>query len=527
MNRRDCYLLLGAILAATFVSCDPLVDDQVPSKPKGTTVIGTGPAPAGPLGQPATVKVEKGPIKLETTVKGIFEAQQMKELSIKPQAWSMGLPVKKAVEHGTPVKKGDVLVELDMEKIDQAIKDMKTDHELADLALKQAEKELPILEKTVPLDLAQAQEAKKQADEDLKKFLEVDKPLTVEGAEQMAKSAAHFLDYAKEELKQLQKMYRSKDLTEETEEIILKRQQHQVESAEFSLKSMLNRRDQILKVDMPRRELTTKDAAVKQALSQERTEATLPLSLNQKRLALTKQKSDFTKASDNLRKIQEDRAAMIIKAPVDGIVYYGKCTHGQWASASMAAMKLQPGGSLTPDDVFMTIVTPRVEHIRANVEEKDLHLFQGKIKGKAVPTAFPDIKVPVRLMEIGSVPRPGGGFEAIIQLEGSQIDGAAKDTDKLMPGMNCTIKFVGYQKDDALTVPASAVFAEDNDEDQRYVYMAGKDGKSAKKAVKVGKSTGAKIEILEGLKEGEEILAAKPAAPSAETPAKKGEEAKP
>ena len=64
-------------------------------------------------------------------------------------------------------------------------------------------------------------------------------------------------------------------------------------------------------------------------------------------------------------------------------------------------------------------------------------------------------------------------------------------TDKLMPGMNCTVKFVAYQKDDALTVPTIAVFADDNDEDQRYVYVPGKDGKSFKKSVKVGKSNGA------------------------------------
>src|SRR5262249_34037885 len=156
----------------------------------------------------------------------------------------------------------------------------KTDHELAELSLKQAQEELPILEKTVPIDLAQARETKKQADEDLKKFLEVDKPLSIESAEHMAKSSAHFLEYAKEELKQLQKMYRSKDLTEETEEIILKRQQHQVESAEFALKSALNRRDQTLKVDLPRRELSAREAAAKQTLALEKTEATTPLTLN-------------------------------------------------------------------------------------------------------------------------------------------------------------------------------------------------------------------------------------------------------
>jgi multidrug efflux pump subunit AcrA (membrane-fusion protein) len=516
MLRRDSYLLLGALLATTLISCDPTPDGQGSSKTPGTVVRGAVPAPAEAAAKPATYKVEKGPFKLETTVKGVLEAQQMKEVFIKPQAWSMGLSVKKAVEHGTPVKKGDVLVELDLEKIDQAIKDMKADHELAELSLKQAQEELPILEKTVPLDLALAREAKKQADEDLKKFLEVDKPLSVEGAEHMAKSAAHYLEYAKEELKQLQKMYRSKDLTEETEEIILKRQQHQVESAEFSLKTMVNRRDQTLKVDLPRRELTARDSAAKQALSLEKTEQTMPLSLSQKRLSLTKQKSDFTKATDNLRKLQEDRVAMTIKAPADGIVYYGKCVHGQWTSASMVAGKMQPGGMLSPDDVFMTIVSPRAETIRASVDEKDLHLLQAGIKGKAVPTAFPDLKLAVKLVEVGSVPRPGGGFETVIQL-----DGSAKDADKLMPGMSCTIKIVAYQKDDALTVPAAGIFTDENDDDVHYIYLAAKEGKSEKKTVKIGKSTGAKTEILEGLKEGEEILTAKPPAAGSEAPAKK------
>ena len=48
-------------------------------------------------------------------------------------------------------------------------------------------------------------------------------------------------------------------------------------------------------------------------------------------------------------------------------------------------------------------------------------------------------------------------------------------------------------------------------------YLPGKDGKSFKKSVKVGKSNGAKIEIFEGLKDGDEILAVKPASSSVGT----------
>ena len=77
------------------------------------------------------------------------------------------------------------------------------------------------------------------------------------------KSAAEYLEYAKEELRQLEKMYRSKDLTEETEEIILRRTRFQVESGEVRLKEAELRRDATLKVELPRREIKVREAAVR------------------------------------------------------------------------------------------------------------------------------------------------------------------------------------------------------------------------------------------------------------------------
>jgi multidrug efflux pump subunit AcrA (membrane-fusion protein) len=78
-----------------------------------------------------------------------------------------------------------------------------------------------------------------------------------------------------------------------------------------------------------------------------------------------------------------------------------------------------------------------------------------------------------------------------------------------MPGMACTVKFTAYRKKDALLVPTTAVFSDDDGE-SHYVYLAGERGKHH--AVKVGKSHDGKTEIVEGLREGEEILASKPAA---------------
>ncbi len=98
--------------------------------------------------KPATHKVEKGPFKIELSLKGTFEGEDMTEVRLSPKAWIPALgaapmTVLTAVEHGTPVKKGDVLVEIDLERIDQMIKDLKSEAAIAQAAIQQTEKELP------------------------------------------------------------------------------------------------------------------------------------------------------------------------------------------------------------------------------------------------------------------------------------------------------------------------------------------------------------------------------------------------
>ena len=67
---------------------------------------------------------------------------------------------------------------------------------------------------------------------DLKRFLENDIDLTKRSAANSLKSSEQTLEYQLEELKQLEKMYKEDDLTEETEEIVLKRQRDAVEEVD-------------------------------------------------------------------------------------------------------------------------------------------------------------------------------------------------------------------------------------------------------------------------------------------------------
>ena len=481
--------------------------EKPPEKPDSKPKAESSP-PASGAASPTTTKVEKGTFKVEVSLSGIFEPIKLTEVSVKPKAWSMPLVVEKAIDLGLPVKQGDILVEFDHEKIDKAIQDAEVELGLGELALKHASEELPVLEKLLPIDLAAAERSRTQADENLAHFLEIDRPNSEKMAQFSVKSAAEYLEYAKEELRQLEKMYRSKDLTEETEEIILRRTRFQVESGEVRLKEAELHRDTTLKVELPRQEIKAREAATREGLEYQKAVATLPLNLSQKRLALAKLKHDQGRSVEKLADLRRDRDAMTVHAPTDGIVYYGREDHGTWSGAAAVSSRLRKGGVITADEVFITVVAPRPLVIRTTVEEKDIHELSGRaeLKGRAIPVALPELSLPARLSSLTSVPREPGKFDVIADVELSPAAALVK------PGMACTLKFTTYRAPEALTVPSSAVSEDEADDASisHVVYLPVKEGNPVTRTVKIGNAAGGKTEILDGLHAGDEVLTSKP-----------------
>ncbi|MFO0938899.1 MAG: hypothetical protein U0798_20540 [Gemmataceae bacterium] len=466
------------------------------------TATGDDPAKKPAADKPAekakTIKAEKGTLTQVISLKGMIEGEKGQEITIRPKVWTGPLQIKHVIEHGTTVKPGDVLIEFDSEKIDQAIKDAKHDRELSELSIRQAEMELPILERQMPLDLTNAERDAKYAADDYKRFIEIDKPLALESAAQQLKSSAFMLETAKDELKQLSKMYKDKDLTEETEEIVLKRYKHNVEQAEFMFKMAKNRNEQATKIDLPRRELTTKDAVIKADLALVKARDIAPLTLKQKQLGLLKSKYDEAKSRERLADLEKDRQLFKIVATTEGMAYHGRNSHGQWILPMGAS--LTAGMNLTNSDGILTVVSVAKFSVRADADEKEIVALKPGMTGKATPTAMPQTTLPVVISKRSPAPL-NGKFEVYADLTGEK--GA------LVPGMTCSLRFTAKKAVDAVTVPSSAVF--ENDEDgSKYVYIPGKDGKAEKKTVTVGITVGDKSEILTGLNVGDEILPTKP-----------------
>ena len=442
--------------------------------------------------------VTRGALKGKVQLEAVFEAADMRPLKLEPHVWA-DLTVLEAVPHGKAVRKGDLLVKLETEKIEEQIKDMEQDRPAGAVGLELAAAEFENLQKATPLKLEASRRSQRLADEDYDYFVTTSRVQKEKVARFGVKAAEQRLEGVNEELAQLEKMYKADDLTEETEEIILKRQRFAVEASQYSLESSRLAADRDLKTGVPREHEALRAQKRDQELALALAEETLPKALTKKQLEFDKLQREQKKAEKKLADLKKDLKSLVVRAPMDGIVYYGACDNGRWSTGGAVSKKLVPTGKLSPNEVFMTIVNPEKLILRTVVPESDLSNVRAGLEGNASPVSAPDKKLPVKIEQISYVPLPGGGFEAKLSLQ-------RDDSVRLMPGMNCKLSF-GEGKAGALLVPKEGVFGEG---EQRYVFLATNDGKNEKRTVKIGESDAKAIEIAEGLAEGDKILLRKP-----------------
>jgi HlyD family secretion protein len=451
--------------------------------------------------KPATMKVKKGPFRIEVALEGVFEAQNQAELFVRPQEWAV-LSVLKAVEHGAAVKQGDLVLALDTEKIDRAIADLRSELELNDLALRQAGLQLAALEKVVSLDAQANDRTRRMTEEDRKRFQEVDKPLAAKVNEFHLKAAQESVDYAQEEYSQLEKMYKADGLLEETEKIVLRRAKAGVDRAKLSLELAKAAHEEAVKLTLPRADEKSKDLTERTRIDTEFTRITLPILLSKRRLDVEKLQVARNQGEEKLKKLIADREAMIVKAPIDGIVYYGRSVRGKWSPLSVET--LRRGAAVMPNDIVMTIVQTRPMTIRATVPENQAQRVRPGQQAFVQSVGFVGQKLSAVVQRVGAIPMGSSGFDCQLTVASDGLSSA------IVPGMNCEMKIIPYKKTDALTVQPKAVFTDDFDPTKQYVYLQGKNGKPQKRFVTLGERNDKQVEVLTGLADGDEILLDKP-----------------
>lgn len=446
-------------------------------------------------------KVEPKRLKIDLTLDGTFVASKMTPVTLRPDAWS-DFEIVDVVKLGEKVHKGQVLFKFDSEKINEAIEDLELEQRINDLTLARLEEEFPRMERSLKMEAEETERSDREAQEDYKRYTEIDRPMTVKSAEFMLKYYKSNMEYEKDELEQLEKMYKADDLTEETEEIVLKRQRNSVEVATFSLERAKLDTEEALNIRLPRMDIRIKESLERAAMAKARAKMALTLDLDRARYELEQRKKAHVKALDKHSKLVADRGLMEIKSPADGIVYYGECVNGRFADMSSLATRYQPHNNVSGGSVLMTIVEKRPLGIVSQVEEgKRPEVSDGQKIKVSLPSEGSD-RVAGTIKSISPIPVGSGKFDISFDVDQDEIP------DWIDAGMSCKVNITTYNKADALVVPKKAVHDDENDADVHYVWVVDPDDEKAKpkrRDVKIGKKKDDDIEIVKGLKMGDVV----------------------
>jgi multidrug efflux pump subunit AcrA (membrane-fusion protein) len=127
------------------------------------------------------------------------------------------------VTHGTTVKAGDVLVHFDATSLKEQIQQQESSRYSLKLAHEEALRRAKFDEDREAIEAKKAEIEMRVSKEDHEFFQEQQHPFSAKELEESLKSTQDYVDYAAEEVRQLEKMYKADDLTEESEEIVLRR----------------------------------------------------------------------------------------------------------------------------------------------------------------------------------------------------------------------------------------------------------------------------------------------------------------
>jgi multidrug efflux pump subunit AcrA (membrane-fusion protein) len=234
---------------------------------------------------------------------------------------------------------------------------------------------------------------------------------------------------------------------------------------------------------IPRRDLDSAEVALAQARSQNEQAQKQLVDLQKlgKEQTLKSASGQLSAAKGKYLNAKAQLSYSEIRSPIDGVVTDRPLFQGELATAN------QP--LLTVMDTSKLIAKVHI----AQDEAVELKV------GDAAELSFEGLEDPIkgRVMLISPALDPGSTtVEVWIE--------AIKPGTALKPGMNVSVEAVAKSVENALVVPASAVYK--NPETGDYVLLAGSDGKAHLVKVKVGIRRKELAEIQSGLKEGDAVI---------------------
>lgn len=270
-----------------------------------------------------------------------------------------------------------------------------------------------------------------------------------------------------------------KDTSTEKEEPIQSHEENIVTLTEANLKNVTIKTTPVTLGDLE----VTLDAAGRVSENLNET-AKVVSTLEGRLIKLNCDLNDRVKTGDVLALVQTPELlgkALEVKAPINGVITERKSTQGEL---------------IAKDTEIYTISEPSDLWVLAAVKERDIGLIKVGQDVTFTVLAYPDDKFRGKVALIGNrVEESSRTLEVRIAV--SNTDG------RLKPGMFADVQIVTTIQQNVLLVPDTALQTTGEDE---IVFVALSDTRFEKRTIKTGRRQDGSVEVLDGLKAGENVV---------------------
>jgi HlyD family secretion protein len=458
-------------------------------------------------------RVKKGDLPITLTENGTLVAKESQK--IVPLFRGHG-KITFIVEEGKVVQEGDELCKFDTTELSQQIDQVQLDIAKSEADLATSKTELEIQEKQNKQDLKKAQIALEKTQKEKEKYEKAEIPQERRKNEITIKEMTTAAEKAGKKYKDSKALFeRNKDFISQSE---LDQDQQDSERTAVALERAQVDRDIFEEYTLPMttrdKQVAVEDAELGLDTASKRAESTL----RQKQVAVEQNDKRLQKMKDQLKERQDELAKMVLKAPCPGIVIYGDPRYGWWDQNNFKV-----GGEIWGGNTLFTIPDLRIMQVKVQIHEADINKIKTDMVANVTMDTYAGLTLNGKVTKIAAIAagsgNPWGGEQDVKKFD---VEVTLEGTTKveLKPGISAKAEIMIDTRRDAVYVPLQCAFLEGG---KQWCYALAADRAPSKREVKPGLSNDSYIEILDGLKEGEQVLLYNPSVPTGAAPSEEEE----
>jgi multidrug resistance efflux pump len=401
-------------------------------------------------------KVGRNPLQVTVTADGNVESASNIEVKCRVAGGSTILWI---VEDGKIVEEGEEIVKLDTSAIDDKLNSQRITYEKALATQIQAQGDLEAAKISVmEYEEGTFIEQVKQVEADIQIALE------------NLRSSENQLKYSK---RMVRKGFVS-SLQREADEFGVERAKLELDAANTRKKVLVGYTKQ----------KTLKDLEAK------REAAAARLRSEQAGLQLEKARLD---------RLQEQLKNCVITAPKKGMVVYANDSGGgRFGGGGAPQAQIEEGAMVRESQAFVRLPDLSKMRVKVTIHESRIDQITPGLRALVV---IQDQEYPGTVLSIANQPQPGSWYSAKVKEYATTVS-IDRESSGLRPGMTAKVTILIDDLSNALSVPVSAVVEQRG---QFFCWVKSTKG-SERRPLKLGRTNDKLIEVVDGVKEGEEVF---------------------